>query len=168
MPWEPLATGAQRESHASYVRDDAMVSLWLQQFLQQAQGTELVDSKDRWAAAEGEWRVLSRKRLGNPAPELAQVEQVTLRHLESGREFLGWFWYRVNERESADPYVTKIYEALEQLTPGGVLGARVNLLTPIAQGDVAAAASRLRDFAAAQREGIDAVLADGLAATEGQ
>ncbi|MEQ8515023.1 MAG: exosortase A, partial [Chromatocurvus sp.] len=95
MPWQPAATGAQRTVSAIYLRDGVTVGLWLQQFLQQSQGAELVDSFDRWAAAEGDWRVLSRERVSEPAAALAEVEQVTLRHLQSGREFLGWFWYRV-------------------------------------------------------------------------
>ena len=166
MPWQPAATGAQREVRASYSRQEATVSLWLQQFLQQSQGAELVDSRDRWAAEEGDWRILSRQRVKSPAPKLAQVEQVTLRHVASGREFLGWFWYRVNERESADPYITKLYEAFEQLSPGGVLGARVTLLTPLLRGDAEAAAAELRAFADAQQAALDAALATGLAAAE--
>jgi len=162
MPWQPATTRAQREIHASYSRDGATVSLWLQQFLQQSQGAELVDSRDRWAAEEGDWRILSRQRVKFPAPKLAQVEQVMLRHVASGREFLGWFWYRVNERESADPYITKLYEAFEQLSPGGVLGARVTLLTPLLRGDAEAAAAELRAFAGAQQAALDAALATGL------
>lgn len=166
MPWQPLESGAQRSVTAHYQRDGVAVSLFLQQFLQQAQGAELVDSQDRWAAAEGEWRVLARRRLDAPAAELSQVEEVRLRDLESGREYLGWFWYRVNERESADPYVTKLLEALERLTPGELLGARVTLLTPLESGITgdaeAEARARLQALAGAQRRAIDDALAQGL------
>jgi EpsI family protein len=167
VAWQPLESGAQRSVTAHYQRDGVAVSLFLQQFLQQAQGAELVDSQDRWAAAEGEWRVLARRRLNEPAPELSQVEEVRLRDLESGREYLGWFWYRVNERESADPYVTKLLEALERLTSGELLGARVTLLTPLESGITgdaeAEARARLQVLAGAQRRAIDDALARGLA-----
>jgi EpsI family protein len=167
VAWQPLESGAQRAVSAGYSRGDSVVTVTLQQFLQQAQGAELVDSRDRWAAAEGEWRVLARRRLSAPAPELSQVEEVRLRDLESGREYLGWFWYRVNERESADPYVTKLLEALERLTPGELLGARVTLLTPLESGITgdaeAEARARLQALAGAQRRAIDDALARGLA-----
>lgn len=165
MPWQPVATGAQRDVQVTYRRDAAVVTLWVKQYLQQSQGAELVDSLNRWAAADGNWRIVARERVGG-AGGGAGVEQVALRHLDTGREFLGWFWYRVNDRESADPYATKMYEALVQLSPGEVLRARITLLTPVQDGDRQRAARHLRDFAGAQHAAIKAALSSGLVTAE--
>ncbi|MCB1671170.1 MAG: exosortase A [Gammaproteobacteria bacterium] len=148
--WQPFQSGADQELDRVYVKqtniETLAVGLHLRQYLQQGQGSELIDSSlIPWRPESGDWEVVN---LQNVVTDLAVPDHATEARLVSGRvELLVWSWYRIDQRHITNLYVAKLLEAKQQLLQGQRRGARIFISTPL-NGDTLQARQSLRDFIA--------------------
>ncbi|MEE4109755.1 MAG: exosortase A [Halieaceae bacterium] len=164
--WQPRPRSADRILAATYTSDDAVVKLFLQQFIDQTHGAELVAYGDPWVSGEGGWRVVSRRAAGNALADGTAVSEVEITNAGGGERLLAWSWYRVDGSSTANDYVAKLLEARQQLRFAGRSGARIFLATPVGGVAVGDARERLRAFLAAHEAGVYRALRDGMNGAE--
>ena len=124
-PWQPVEAGQDAQLVAAYRRGDDHVALYLQQYLQQRQGAELVSGKPgQFVDEDQSWRIVARgsKRARVGAGEVT-VEQLMLGH--GATQLQLWNWYRIGDHYTANPYLAKWYEALNAITFGRRDAARI-------------------------------------------
>jgi len=164
-PWRPTEEAADRRLIASYAAD-APVTLFVRQVFAQAQGQkELVPYGDEWDGEDDAWRVVGQQVLGAGLPEGGPVEERLLRTTAGGERLLAWAWYEVDGEPAVSPYRVKWLEMRQQLLGGSRTGARLVLVTPMAEGAPAPARARLEGFLRVHRSALDAALAAGLGRT---
>lgn len=146
--WVPLTAGADVQHQSFYSRQGAVVGLYLNQYLSQSQGSELVNSLDQWIIPdlkEQQWHLLNQGRAqiqGNK--QVIRVEQARIKSPEA--ELLMWRWYRIGQYDTANPYVAKMLEALSRLTLSSAPAVRVYVVTSV-QDSVDRSAGHLQSFA---------------------
>ncbi|MFA5631079.1 MAG: exosortase A [Porticoccaceae bacterium] len=162
--WRPALEDADRQLDQTYVGTAAatpeVVGLHLRQYLQQRRGVELVSGTDPWRPDRKRWRVVSRQphRIDLGGVPL-QVDEAWL--ADERENLLAWSWYRIDGRDTANPYVVKLLEARQQIVAGRRSGTRVFIATPMAS-DAAQARPVLQKFLAAHHEAIAAALEQGV------
>lgn len=164
--WQPRPRNADRTLAATYIRDEAVVQLHLQQFFDQKHGAELVAYGDPWVSADSGWRVVDRRTTADALPDSTMVAEVEIVSAGQRDRLLAWSWYRVDGTSTANDYVAKLLEARQQLRFAGRSGARVFLATPVDGAAVDAARQRLRAFLAAHETGVYRALHDGVSGAE--
>jgi len=132
--WRPVEAGANAELVAFYRRGDQTVALYLQQYLQQVQGAELVSGRSgQFVDETRSWRIAARKTI--PAQLGAkQIAVDQLRVRNGGTQLLLWNWYRVGTHYTANAYMAKWYEALGAITFSRQDSARIILATTVFPG----------------------------------
>lgn len=157
--WEPVPGGADRQLNQLY-RATQPVGLFLRQYLQPTPGTELVNTDtDLWRPDRTVWKVLHRQNHTITLDRTMAVDEVTV--MSPQQKLLVWSWYRVDGRNTANPYSAKLLEARQQIVTGQRYGTRLFIATPIGT-DAAAARTTLQAFISAHRTAIDATLAAGI------
>ena len=113
--WVPFSRNPDRAAIQFYARDDQRVSLYLFQFLQQEQGSELVAGINLFVSPDDDWRVVSRR---SQTVDMGQGEVAVDRlELRLGEEtLLVWSWYRIGSHYTANRYEAKLWELVEQIT----------------------------------------------------
>jgi len=160
--WRPAEQAADRQFVASYAAD-APVTLFVRQVFAQAQGQkELVPYDDEWSAEGGAWRVVDQQVLGAGLPGGGPVEERRLRATAGGERLLAWAWYEVDGEPAVSPYRVKWLEMRQQLLGGSRTGARLVLVTPMAEGEPAPARTRLESFLRVHRSALNAALSADL------
>ena len=92
--------------------------------------------------------------LGGDAP--LRVREATV--LSPQQRLLVWSWYRVGGEYTANPYLTKLLEARQQIFDGQREGARLFIATPVAEGAAEQARQRLQAFVDQHRVTIEQAL----------
>ncbi|MEX1198496.1 MAG: exosortase A [Pseudohongiellaceae bacterium] len=161
--WHPAQPGADRELDQVYVAstspEPVTVAVHLRQYLQQRQGTELVDNNDPWRPDRTVWRVIERQRTGISLDRPADVDEA--RVVSARQHLLVWSWYHVDGRNTANPYLVKLLEARQQIVEGRRQGTRLFIATPMVE-DISQARSVLQDFVNDNRAAIEASLDRGI------
>lgn len=133
--WRPFTDGADL-THASFYRNgDSVIGLFINQYINQDQGSELVNGLDQWIIPEikgQQWHLLGQKRtevyiFDHPAA----VEQARIKN--SQHELLIWRWYRIDDYDTSSPYVAKIMEALSKLTFQQTSSSRIYVVTSVTE-----------------------------------
>lgn len=131
--WEPFKEGADLTHESFYRNGDHVIGLFINQYINQAQGSELVNGLDQWIIPElkgQQWHLLEQKTtevyiFDHPA----DVEQARIKN--SQNELLIWRWYRIGDYDTASPYVAKIIEALSKLTFQQTSSSRIYVVTSV-------------------------------------
>lgn len=156
--WLPRHADADRTLAAYYENTGGVVGLYLYQHLQQQHGAELVQPAEPWLEDPDNWRVRTRAQvpvmLGGDAP--LRVREATV--LSPQQRLLVWSWYRVGGEYTANPYLTKLLEARQQIFDGQREGARLFIATPVAEGAAEQARQRLQAFVDQHRVTIEQAL----------
>tara|TARA_R110002110_G_scaffold91264_1_gene237386 strand:- start:43014 stop:44579 length:1566 start_codon:yes stop_codon:yes gene_type:complete len=114
--WAPQSPGADREFVAWFESDSGQaVGLFVQQYLEQEQGVELVGSNLRVNPRNLPWRIVrSNQSLATLDDVPTLVDQWLLR--DANQDMLVWAWYRIGGNYTANPYVAKLFEAWNTLS----------------------------------------------------
>lgn len=131
--WQPPQPGADRQLDQVYTTDTAgsaaSVSLHLRQYLQQEQGSELVETFNSWRPQGAVWRVADQR---HTVIDLSGPVSVTeVRVSSPPDDLLIWSWYRLDGQNTANHYLVKILEAKQQLLEGHRQGTRIFIATPV-------------------------------------
>jgi EpsI family protein len=161
--WHPAQPGADRVLDQLYISgsspETSMVSVHLRQYLLQRQDLKLVDRTNPWRPDRSAWRVIEHQRrqidLGGPL----SVDEVWV--VSARQNLLVWSWYRIDDRDTANPYLVKLLEAKQQILEGRRQGTRVFVATPLGE-DRSQARQILQQFVTDQREAIEASLEQGI------
>ncbi|MCF6353707.1 MAG: exosortase A [Candidatus Polarisedimenticolaceae bacterium] len=143
--WEPEIIGADSVALQFYRKGDAVVSLFLWQFLSQKQGAELVSSQNLILKKdETMWRSVETKNIrATLKNKEVSLEQSHLKGREM--QLLVWRWYRVGSEYTANNYAAKLLEAKSRLMFGRRDGAIMMLAAPFAEKPATATAA-MQDF----------------------
>lgn len=165
--WHPAQPGADRELDQVYATgntdEPAIVGLHLRQYLQQEQDAELIETTNPWRPDRNVWRVIEQQ---STLVDLDRPVQVAEARVVSARDtLLVWSWYRVDDYNTANPYLVKLLEAKQQVIEGRRRGTRLFIATPVV-GDRMQARAVLQKFVTANLEAIEASLDSGLAGGE--
>lgn len=171
--WRPSQSGADRELDRVYRTqsgdESTRVGVHLRQYLQQEQGTELVDtSLNPWRLESGNWQVASLQQLPT---DLEAPRQVTEAQVTGDRDdLLVWSWYRIDSKHTSNQYLVKILESKQQLFHGHRRGTRIFVATPLTE-DRSQARQILSEFItdtlAAIESGLDSGITDQSSPTSG-
>ena len=153
--WKPADRGADQEIARFYRDGDRVVALYIQQYLQQKQGAELVDSRRYFHVDPKLWRIATQNSvtvaMGDDDERVIQAELNG-----SGRSLLVWSWYRIGDHHTANPYAAKLLEIWGKLTFGRPDSARIVLAADAGEGQEPG--SILQSFLSAHLPEIEASL----------
>ena len=156
--WLPRHADADRILAAYYENAEGSVGLYLHQHLRQSPGAELVQSGEPWVPNSDIWRVQARAQvpvpLGGAAPLRAREATVQ----SPQQRLLVWSWYRVGGEYTANPYLTKLLEARQQMLEGQREGTRLFIATPVVEGATEQARQRLQAFVDQHQTAIEQAL----------
>lgn len=131
--WVPLTAGADLRHKSFYSSNGSTMGLYINQYLSQSQGSELVNSLDQWIIPDLKdfhWHLLSQGSTEMQINDRAiRVEQARIKSPEG--ELLLWRWYRIGQYDTANPYVAKVLEALSKLTFRSISAVRIYVVTSV-------------------------------------
>ncbi len=156
--WSPLLLPAELGAAVTYQRGDLALTVDIAHFVRQRQGAEAVNTQNRLALSKHTpWRVLER---GQARFDTAEGELVTDAFWVRGPQSLAvWRWYRIGAQYTTNPYVAKLYQALDRLLLNRSDGAIVLLAAPLDAHDrppEAEVRAFMRDFVPALSAALDA------------
>ncbi len=153
--WKPASRGADREMAQFYRGKDGVVALYIQQYLQQKKGAELVDSRRHFFLDPQYWRVASQSsasvKMGDEDERVIRGELAGL-----GQGLVVWSWYRIGEHHTANAYEAKLLEIWTKLTFGRQDVARIVLAVDASAGQ--GAEQTLQSFLSTHLTAIEASL----------
>ncbi|WP_282604513.1 exosortase A [Pelagibius sp. Alg239-R121] len=152
--WQPSFVGADTELHSSYLKDEQQVDFYLAFYTSQRQDAEVVNSSNRFEDGRFWDRAGSGKFEAVIEGEARDVNYVRLLAQRRGR--VVWYWYWVDGRFTASPYVAKLLQVKARLFGGVRSAAAIAIATDYIDAPVDAHAV-LRDFTA-QMESVSALL----------
>lgn len=156
------AVGSQHTRVHTGTPGEQNVYVFLQQYLRQQPGAELVTYGNPWYERGSGWRLTDRQSLSGVWAGAGSVEQVVLHHHANDEWLLAWSWFHVAGRDTANPYIAKLLEAWRQLRFADRTGARLFVATPVSIGFEHGAQDRLRAFMSSHERAISEALASGL------
>ena len=128
--WSPSLLPAELRAEVNYRRGTLVLTVDISHFVQQRQNREVINSENKVAAEKGApWRVTGQRSdtFGTAEGEL-ETDRFTLR---GPQPLAVWRWYRIGARYTANPYLAKLYQAVDRLTLNRTDGAIVMLAAPI-------------------------------------
>lgn len=140
--WEPDFSGTSGEAQASYQKGEARIDLYVNWYLNQTQGRELISSANSIPGTSMVMRDPGRIRLSETNHGyVPQIREIIIVSAGSVRRLV-WYWYVVGERTTTSPVSVKLWQGLQVLT--GRDGAGLISLSVIcdAQSDPDCAAGR--------------------------
>lgn len=152
--WRPSFVGADSELYSSYRSNEQQVDVYLAFYASQRQGAEIVNSSNRfedgvfWDRAGGGTQTVV---IDGTARTVNYVRMLTHRR---GR--VVWYWYWVDGRFTASPYVAKLLQVKARLFGGVRSAAAIAVAADYIDAPVDAH-DLLRDFTA-QMESVSALL----------
>jgi exosortase A len=154
--WQPRYVGAAASVFEVYRKGERTVTVYLGHYRNQRQGAELINSENR-VDTRPRWNnvgsVVRTEDLGRGPIELRET-----RVIGPGARLLVWEWFRIGERDTANPYAAKALLARDKLLGQGDASAVIILAAPYGARPEEAADS-LRQFAREMRPSLDAALA---------
>lgn len=157
--WLPHWIGMDAQRVAHYAKGDQRVLLFTAWYASQRQDAELINTQNYMVPQkDAPWQ-----NTGETVREVAiggqtlTLRQATLRSVDGREHFLAWQWHRIDGRDGLDPYRAKLRLAWLKLSGQSDAGAGIVLAAPYG-ADPAQAEAQLRDFLAALKPGLDAML----------
>jgi exosortase A len=152
LEWSPAYRGADAEAASSYVADDGVVELRVLEYFDQAQGSELINSRNR--VADGGWQSAAPASIHHTGAEPAEVfQEVIFRGRES---YTVWYWYQIGETSTVSAPYAKWLELSQYVS-----SEKRSLLIAIASvGADADTSTRLRRFLVTVGPSLEACLVD--------
>jgi exosortase A len=142
--WQPLDRGAKAELIQFYQSDGDVVAVYLQQFVRSKEGAELISGKlNEFVDESSDWRIVSSEK----KPLQLNNQPVTVRELiitDNKSKLRLWFWYRIGNRYTANPYTAKLLEVMDTLSFGR--SDSVQIILAANSGPLQSADSRLPEF----------------------
>jgi len=131
--WRPVNAPADRELVQFYQRGEQIVALYINQYFDQSQGSELEGGGRKFFDRDLNWKIATQSRTQVVFPERkVKVDEVTLRNPE-GRIYV-LSWYRIGQYYTTNPYMVKLLELWEQVSRSEVGPARIVLATNVVEG----------------------------------
>jgi exosortase A len=143
--WQPLIPAADAQRLQTYAKDEQQVALFLAYYVYQRQGAEVVNQQNDFVDATN-WTLVKRGHRDVNVDGLpVRVAVLRIRSDQTAR--LVWYWYWVDGRFTASPYVAKAREAMAKLL-GRENAAAVIAISSEYTDDPAVAERNLQDFLA--------------------
>jgi len=141
--WGPINPGADNEATQFYSNGEHVVALYMQQFLRQEQGVEMVSNNSLFIGIQPSWRHISTQQL---TVQLGASErQLSQLGLDGPNERLYvWSWYRIGDFYTGNRYLAKMSEAVQKITFSRRGAARIALA--VAAGNDEEATRALQSF----------------------
>ena len=129
LGWEPQIVGASIAKTQSYSLGNDIIQISLGYYPRQSQGAEAVGWHNRVVGSGREkWIVFGKTDLNIGGFSVTETEIY-----QQERKILIWNWYLVGNRDTADPKIAKIYNALNIILYRRNDAAFLTLATPINQ-----------------------------------
>ena len=154
----PHFLNAKAEVAQTFAKDRQWVNLYVKYYRNQREGAKLITSQNKLVSTVNrQWGNIGESTVHVDLSGAAiRVHEAKLR--SSGQHLLVWYWYWIERRHVANPYLGKLLEAKARLTGKGDDAAVIILAAPYdAVPDQARAL--LQDFLTAHMERIDTTLA---------
>ena len=141
--WAPRVVNADREITQVYSprsprdnSDTGLVRLHVAQYLEQKQGAEVVNSRNKLFNNQmSRWRVTQKTKQAIVIDE--QTIDVTSAVIKGpGWNLLVWYWYRIGSHHTSDSYIAKFREIESRLIDGRRDAAILSVATPVGLGDL--------------------------------
>lgn len=128
--WSPALLPAELATAVTYRRGDVILTVDVAHFVQQRQGAEVISSENKVVAGhDTPWRVVSQARaLLDVGDRGLETDTFSLR---GPQPLAVWRWYRMGSRYTANPYLAKLFQALDRLTLDRTDGAIVMVAAPL-------------------------------------
>ena len=158
--WQPQFEGASAALHQSYLHGGHTVALDVLFYRSPPAGTELISSRNRLVASEGQrgWR----QQTPATRTEVIGERRIALREVvlfaNSGAKTLVWHWYWIDGVATASPYTGKMLQVRQKLLSQRDDGAVVLVSAPFDEHPETARAA-LRAFLAANLAPLENALA---------
>ncbi len=161
--WRPVNAPADRELAQFYQRGDQVVALYVNQYFNQSQGSELEGGGRKFFDRDLDWKIAtqSHTQLIFPDGEV-EVDEVIMRN-PHGRIYV-LSWYRIGQYYTTNSYMVKLLELWEQLSRSELGPARIVLATNIIEGVDSKRA--LQSFLSAHLERITHAMDSGVQGAE--
>jgi EpsI family protein len=158
IDWRPHYLGVTSSAFQVYRKDERTVALYIAEYRNQRQGSELVNSTNAIAGPpQSAWlRVGESIRTEDSGSAPLPVRQTRLHSPQ--QRLLAWDWFRVSGRDLSNPYLAKALLARDKLLGRVDDAAAVVIAAPYAER-AEEAQETLRQFVRDMRPSIDAVLA---------
>jgi exosortase A len=138
--WTPRIIHADREFSQFYSSTEnniETVGLHLAQYLEQKQGSEVVNSENKlFNNKMSRWRV-SEKEKKQVKIHNHEIEVISAVVKGPRKSLLVWYWYRVGRHHTANNYIAKLREVEARLVDGRRDAAILTISTSIGVGDTA-------------------------------
>lgn len=123
--WQPKILGADRSLRAHYDNDGTITGVYVNLFISQNQGSELVSSQDTWTSKKDRlWRLKEKSSQSISLPNRSiPVEQAVVTN--DAETLLIWRWYRLGNVDVTNTYSAKLLEAFSTLTMRETPAARI-------------------------------------------
>ena len=151
--WMPRIVGANREIHQFYTSSQnnmGSIGLHIAQYLEQKQGSEVVNSQNKLFNNQmSRWRITekNKKLVKLNGHEIEVVSAIVKGPRDN---LLVWYWYRVGAYHTTNNYIAKLREVKSKLIDSRRDAAIFSITTPISLGDIvekrAAASIHLQQF----------------------
>ena len=128
--WSPSLLPAELRTATAYRRGSMTITLDVAHFVQQRQDAEVINSQNQVVSAkDASWRVVDQ---GAARFETAEgpLDADVLR-VRGPQSLAVWRWYRIGSRYTNNPYVAKLYQAVDRLTLSRTDGAIVLVAAPL-------------------------------------
>lgn len=152
--WRPRFVGADMELHNSYLRNEQRVDVYVAFYASQRQDAEVINSSNRFEDGKFWDRAGSGKYGAVIEGEQRDVNYVRMLAQRRGR--VVWYWYWVDGRFTASPYMAKILQVKARLFGGVRSAAAVAVATDYFDAPVEAH-ELLQDFTS-EMESVSAML----------
>ncbi len=128
--WSPHFLPAELGAALTYRRGDLTLTVDVAHFVQQRQDAEVINSQNLVVGGKDPaWRVVGQ---GSAPLDTAYgpLDAETFR-VRGPQSLAVWRWYRIGSRYTANPYVAKLYQAIDRLTLDRTDGAIVHVAAPL-------------------------------------
>jgi len=156
--WSPVLLPAELGAAVSYQRNDLILTVDVAHFVRQSDAAEAVNVQNKiWPQKTPPWRVVAQGRTNLQTGDGGLAADTFM--LRGPKSLMVWRWYRIGARYTANPYIAKLYQALDRLTLDRTDGAIVMVAAPVDGRDQppeAEVQEFVRDFLPALSAALDA------------
>ena len=141
LEWQPIFTRPDVSISRSYIYLNELVQLNIAYYQSQRQGAEAISSSNAIVdPLGGEWKKIKSTEMNR---NLMYFTETEVRGPQS--DVLVWYWYKVGEFATPDPYVAKILDAYNLIVKGRTDAAMITLATRL-DADIEISRQRIEEF----------------------